>query len=808
MRRSLWPTMLALILLWVPVLEAQDIATLRKATRFTGGLVVHVGAGEGDPELALVAEGKALVQTLVADHAQCDRLRAAIAQRKIDGLATAVVCRDFTRLPYGDQMVNLLIVDLDALKDRAPAEAEILRVLAPGGSANLRRAGRWTTILKPRPSALDDWGHFDHGPDGNGVSSDQQVRQPEQLQWISGVKEIVLGGNPAGYDPGAGVRAAGGRLVVDYSVQDPSDKRRRRGMLGCYDAFSGLPLWKITRDMTSARRRWQLVIDDHRIYTFIDKDGPLVALDPLTGATLTTYALAEGKRLAEDGTHVRVAGDVVVTNLDRGVYAMEASTGRLRWKYEAPGAALVFPVIDTAGRRVYVIETDPVAGPKGRWPWSMAQALHAISLDTGKLLWRSEAVAGKPVGQIIPAGEFVVLFCGSAISGRAEGGWIGSVRAGDGSLVGEGTFKSAWNDSMYNAIVRDGRAYYAGHTTIYRTALDAVEIQRAASLSYNQRCNRFAATRDWFISGYVTWWDRDFTATLQSVARAGCAIGATPANGMVYFTPSACGCFTQLRGYNAMTPEPVPAPVPDDQRLEKAGPGALPLKIAPLAASLPEGPVADEWMRWGERPVAEETAPVEMRPGLSVVAAVQRHRIEARTAQGAVRWSFIAGGRVSSPPVVVDDKVIFGCHDGWVYAVNADRGTLVWRHLVAPSERWMVAYGQMESSWPVYGVVMREGEIIASAGRHPEIGGGVFVAGLDPATGAARWRRTLAKPVAKITTAADGRSRGVIVPRSFLNKPPTVVEGGIDIGGFVFTPAESDAQLQTRLNTPPPPKKK
>jgi len=71
-------------------------------------------------------------------------------------------------------------------------------------------------------------------------------------------------------------------------------------------------------------------------------------------------------------------------------------------------------------------------------------------------------------------------------------------------------------------------------------------------------------------------------------------------------------------------------------------------------------------------------------------------------------------------------------------------GRVLWRALVAPNVRRMVAYGQIESAWPVRNVVLHEGLVCAAAGRHPELDGGIHIAGLDPVTGQAKWRKTVA----------------------------------------------------------------
>lgn len=191
--------------------------------------------------------------------------------------------------------------------------------------------------------------------------------------------------------------------------------------------------------------------------------------------------------------------------------------------------------------------------------------------------------------------------------------------------------------------------------------------------------------------------------------------------------------------------------------------------------------------------------------GLRLVARVHEHRVEARR-EGKVAWSATAGGRVSHAPLVLGGTAFFGSHDGWVYAVSTADGARIWRSRAAPYERKAVVHGQLESSWPVYGLAAHEGRIVASAGTHPELGGGVVVTAFDPATGERAWHRTLFKPWAEITT-VEGKSKGAIVPQSFLNEAAVVEGARIRIGAFSFDPSESDAELRARLAAPPPKKR-
>jgi outer membrane protein assembly factor BamB len=153
-------------------------------------------------------------------------------------------------------------------------------------------------------------------------------------------------------------------------------------------------------------------------------------------------------------------------------------------------------------------------------------------------------------------------------------------------------------------------------------------------------------------------------------------------------------------------------------------------------------PVRDSWISNEDFP-APETEPVALPEGRVLVAVVNQHRLECRTG-GKVHWTTTADARITHPPVVHEGTAFVGASDGWVYAVDLATGARRWRTLVAPGWRRIVAYGQMESAWPVRRLAIHQGLVCASAGRHPELDGGIRVAGLDPATGTERWQGTIA----------------------------------------------------------------
>jgi hypothetical protein len=167
-------------------------------------------------------------------------------------------------------------------------------------------------------------------------------------------------------------------------------------------------------------------------------------------------------------------------------------------------------------------------------------------------------------------------------------------------------------------------------------------------------------------------------------------------------------------------------------------------------------PLLDSWVNNEDAPFPS-TRPV--RAGdLELVAIVCAHRLEARRG-GRVVWSLTADARIGSPPLVHEDRVYVASHDGCVYCCELISGKPLWRAMIAPNVRRLVAYGQIESAWPVRNVVVYDGLICAAAGRHPELDGGIHAAGLDPETGQAKWREIIAYDSAGQWFSPDDRQR-------------------------------------------------
>lgn len=142
-----------------------------------GGLVVHVGCGDGNLTAALRADDKYVVQGLDVDVGKVTAARKRLAAQGVYGPVSVRVF-DGKQLPYADNLINLVVCD----KLGDVPMSEVMRVLAPLGVAYVN--GR--KIIKPWPAEVDEWTHWLHSPDNNAVSSGRLSDIPRALQWIGG----------------------------------------------------------------------------------------------------------------------------------------------------------------------------------------------------------------------------------------------------------------------------------------------------------------------------------------------------------------------------------------------------------------------------------------------------------------------------------------------------------------------------------------------------------------------------------------------------------------------------------------------
>ncbi len=287
-------------------------------------------------------------------------------------------------------------------------------------------------------------------------------------------------------------------------------------------------------------------------------------------------------------------------------------------------------------------------------------------------------------------------------------------------------------------------------------------IEKALNVGHHHRCYPNRATVNYAVLGRRGAEFVDFRTgelTLHHWMRTGCRSGHVLGNGLVYRPPDHCQCYMQFqpRGFLAMSSGEArrerPATPSTGRLIEGPAYGKVdaPLASSPERASsdwptfrhdamrsaMATSPIpAASKVSWHVRLPSTCSAPV-IAAGMVLVASVDTHQIIALdAATGKKAWAFTAAGRVDSPPTVWQGHLLFGCRDGRVYCLRASDGAAVWQFNAAPEDRRIVAFGQLESRWPVCGSVLVSGGVAYFvAGRTSVLDNGVYAYSLDAATG-------------------------------------------------------------------------
>ena len=325
---------------------------------------------------------------------------------------------------------------------------------------------------------------------------------------------------------------------------------------------------------------------------------------------------------------------------------------------------------------------------------------------------------------------------------------------------------------------------------------------------HHHRCYRNKATVRYILASrrgteYVD--IKDGKHTVDNWVRGTCHMGMMPANGLQYAPPHPCACYGQekLNGMNALAPA-----YPGEGDEGDHGPGEPRLTRGP-AAGEPLGPEAEagDWpafrhdgLRTGSAPtsidpaikpawrveIGRRVSPPIIVSGRLYAALVDEHRVAClRVTDGSRAWEFATGSRIDSPPTYWKGRVIFGSADGSVTCLRAADGALAWRFETASRQRFVGAFGQLESAWPVPGsVLIQNGIAYFCAGRTSQLDGGMRLYGLDAATGELRHQRSLHGPRYTV----DNIKENYRLPEGTL---PDILMGDgsiIMMRGLAFTP--------------------
>ena len=773
------------VLVCAGVVRAETAADIIDRTGVRGGLVVHLGCGDGKLTAALAGNQRYLVHGLDTDAGKVRRARRHIQSLGLYG-RVSVDSFDGGQLPYVDELVNLLVAgDLGAV-----TMDEVRRVLAPDGVAYVRRGETWRKTVKPRPAGIDEWSHFLHDAGGNAVANDRRIGPPRRLRWVAGPKWCRSHETPSSVNA---VVTAGGRIftIYDESIVGVFRKLPQRCRLVARDAANGVLLWKVPMRQwqpefgTGTGNRWnihhtiprRLLAAGDRVYvTLRFADSPVSVLDAATGKILAE-ALAGTK-----GTDEMILSDgvliVKITKkrsvgaarrfgkeaLDDALAAVDVKTGKQLWRKE--NIRVVPYALSAKGSKVVYHDMDHLVcldARSGNEKWRTANPIawtvgggSTLVISDGVVLCHGHGKAAAPAGGKPPRPrrrqwEGLYLTALSLADGKAlwqapgRRGWAGACVQPTDLFVTNGT---VWCASF------SGRDIRTGNVT------KTVSVDKLISPGHHYRCHRSKATVRYLI---LPKRGAEFVDVEQGNhmrvdwLRAPCFTGATPANGLFYAPTDQCFCYpgVKVNGYLAMSAEPAPklepATAANLHRGEAYG------KAANLKSSIVNRKSEDWPMhRCDARRSGSTKAPVPAEltkqwevklacPGSQPVVVSNRlwvaekdaHRIRClNAANGQGVWAFTAGGRIDSAPTVHAGMVLFGCRDGSVYCLRATDGVLVWRFRAAPGPQRIVSFEQVESLWPVQGsVLVHKGVVYFAAGRSSFLDGGIMVYALEAKSG-------------------------------------------------------------------------
>ncbi len=735
-----------------------------ETTGIKGGLIVHIGCGDGKLTAALAAGDSYLVHGLDANAKNVQIARKYIYSLGIYG-KVSVAKLNGKRLPYTDNLVNLIIAeDLDrALMD------EVMRVLCPKGLAYIKRGKKWEKIVKPRPKQIDEWTHYLYDASNNAVSNDELVGPPRHLQWIGKPKFARAHEQLASLSAAV---TAGGRLFYIIDDGPRADIRMpSEWYLAARDAFNGVNLWKKPIGTWADHLRsfrsgppdlaFRLVSVDNRVYVTLGIDAPLSVLDAATGNSLWVYKGTEDTRqiLHVDNKLILLIDTQPQTTSQmeseirrglrpapgvRAILAVDASSDNILWRKDIK--SLVHPTLAAQDSRLFYQTQD---------------TLFCLNIDTADELWHAPIemeLKGHEVGWESPT-----LVVHNEVVYYADFKQITAYSAKDGTRLWAGSSWAGYN-SPPDVFAIDKLLWTKGRQ-FERIGVDALtgtlekKIQSIKGYMHH-RCYRNKATNRFIILGNqgAQFIDVNSGEIWQNYwIRGTCQYGIMPANGLLYIPPDSCACNlkTKLNGFYALAPDRKPARKnKSDVRFEK-GPayGQVSKRTPPLSdtesgawptyrhdairSGMTNAHVPSQLTKVWQADLGSRLSSVTAAGGRIFVASIDTHTVHALTGNDGSRlWSYTAGGRVDSPPTVDNGLVLFGSADGWVYALRASDGKLAWRFRAAPEERLTFVNGQLESLWPVHGsVLIKDSVLIVTAGRSSYLDGGIRLYRLEPQTG-------------------------------------------------------------------------
>ncbi|MHC4631236.1 MAG: outer membrane protein assembly factor BamB family protein, partial [Planctomycetota bacterium] len=575
-----------------------------ETTGIKGGLIVHIGCGDGKLTVALHVSDSYLVHGLDTDGVDIAKARAYIRSKNLYGPVSVAKYNGKT-LPYGDNIVNLIVAD--TLGNVSKEEA--MRVLTPLGAMVV--GGRKT--VKPWPKDIDDWPQYLNKADNNAVAKDSVAGPPRYIQWVD---KPTWCRSHMGIPTVASLVSSNGRLFAIEDTAPPDNPFLPATFrIVARDAFNGKELWtrKITRweavtmyiKCQPVQQQRRIAVVGDTLYCTLQLEGPTSAVDAATGEILTVYEntsptqevaydqgilfLNVGDRFNTSAYNiVKLKGRPFVEGVDPGGpfhgagfkegYAPEI-------KDKANPISAILAIDPMTGKELWAIRdianyTAASLSVKGNYAvYQAANGLFCVHSRTGKRIWAKEKSIVNAVGHdsLTPGttSNTVVITDDKvfAVESSPAKKIVANAKSTlfayslkDGKLLWQAPVQGNYESSCDICYVK-GTLWVGGHNpTQYNAETGAIIkkiVQKMTGPMGHDRCYRNYITERYFINsktGGADFLELETSKEFPNYwTRGGCGMGVLPANGLVYSTPYSCQCSmgAMFQGMNAYaSPQP------------------------------------------------------------------------------------------------------------------------------------------------------------------------------------------------------------------------------------------------------------
>ncbi len=753
------------------------------------GLCLVINSKQGNKEFVsaqIAKKSEMLVFNILSDVTTLKKLKVVMNDEKITGQLQADIA-SFEILPFVDNTVNLLVIEDLKIKIN---ESEIQRVVAPEGLICKWNGTKYLFSKRKRSDGMGTWKHPFGDLGLNRKGDDKLVPLAPKLRWQDGV--------PVNFNTWSACRAyvinerycftLGSTEEENLNNLNPY-KNKKDLYLSARDAYSGLPLWKINckeiepKSNLNANSQYPLVTNSEYVFSY--KEGSVFAAKCATGEIdkLFKVAYPSNNLLLKDSILVSSGVKKVVSyglrcpwisqvDNDGKLEVFDIITKNKLW--EKNGA---FKKIAIDGDKLFTLTNFwPKAPPKGKSFTPNIKTIAKVSaydLKTGKVLWEStDASFVDEQGPSITCGSGVVVI---SRYNKAKGI---SVLSGDtGELLWEKIYESKKKKSVFWVSIIDGELWFEGKVFELKTGKklrDSIDLVLGMCVPPTILDHLVTLGKG---SKVVSRKNSKKPTVIES-SRAGCVEGFAPANAMFYTPQNKCKCFPHnLPGFIALGSAPdtkaedflkerkivkgdafnkvekanieknawsiLMGNIERNNKAEISVSDKLKVLWKTEAVEQRHNPLSKVWKARSKNIISAPTTGY----GKIFVADIEQGKIIAVNAEtGKKEWEFSAEGRIDMPPTIADGMAVFGCRNGWVYALRASDGVLVWKSFIAPMDLKLVSFGQVESLWPAPGsVLIKDGIIYATAGKTSEDNGGLAVMAFDLLTGKQKWARSVGK---------------------------------------------------------------